>query len=110
VDVPWLVAACDVLPPALFSRTTGPTRAATLDYSVHLPLADPSAHVPPGGHVYLDCRSPLAADGLAVEDGTLWGPDGRVLAFSHQTRLADARIPAAYAPDPAPATAVPSAG
>lgn len=91
VDNLWLAMACDALPPAVFSRTTGPTRAATIDYTVHLPLADPGPHVPPGGHVYMDCRSALAVDGLAVEDGALWGPDGSVLAVSRQTRLADAR-------------------
>lgn len=88
IDNIWLVAACDVLPPALFSRTTGPTRAATIDYTVHLPLADPGAHVAVGEHVFLDCRSPIAVDGLAVEDGVLWAPDGTVLAVSRQTRLA----------------------
>jgi acyl-CoA thioesterase len=93
IDAPWLVAACDVLPPASFSRTTGPTRAATLDYTIHVVEADPAAHVAPGEHVYLDCRSPLAADGLAVEDGVLWAPDGTVLAVSRQTRLADDRVP-----------------
>lgn len=97
IDTAWLVAACDVLPPAPFSRTTGPTRAATLDYTVHLPVADPSSRVPAGAHVYLDCRSPLAADGLVVENGELWGPDGTVLAVSRQTRTADARIPSAFA-------------
>jgi len=101
VDNAWLIAACDVLPPAMFSRTTGPTRAATIDYTVHLAVADPAALVPPGEHVYLDCRSPLAADGLAIENGTLWGPDGTVLALSRQTRLADAEAPAAYVAEPA---------
>jgi acyl-coenzyme A thioesterase PaaI-like protein len=98
VDTAWLVAACDILPPAPFSRTTGPTRAATLDYTVHLPVADPSSRVPGGAHVYLDCRSPLAADGMVVENGELWGPDGSVLAVSRQTRTADARVPATFAP------------
>ena len=97
VDTAWLIAACDILPPASFSMTAGPTRAATLDYTVHLPLADPSLRVSPGTYVYLDCRSPRAADGMAVENGELWGPDGTVLAVSRQTRLADARIPASFA-------------
>jgi acyl-CoA thioesterase len=97
VDTAWLVMACDVLPPASFSRTTGPTRAATLDYTLHLPVADPAAHVAVGEHVFLDCRSPLAADGLAVEDGVLWGPEGVVLAVSRQTRLADDRVPRSFA-------------
>jgi acyl-CoA thioesterase len=107
IDTAWLVMAGDVLPPASFARTTGPTRAATLDYSVHLPLADPGVAVAPGQHVFLECRSPLAADGMAVEDGALWGPDGTVLAVTHQTRLADQQVPRSFAAAPSPAMAPP---
>jgi acyl-CoA thioesterase len=97
VEAAWLVMAGDVLPPASFSRTTGPTRAATLDYTVHLAVADPSPLVPAGEHVYLDCISPLAQDGIAVEDGVLWGPGGEVLAVARQTRLADDQAPRSMA-------------
>ena len=60
---------------------------------------------PVGIAVFLDCRSPLAADGMAVEDGVLWGSDGTVLAVSRQTRLAGERVPC-RSPAMAP-TAVP---
>jgi acyl-CoA thioesterase len=103
IDAAWLAMACDVLPPASFARTAGPTRAATLDYTLHLPVA--AAHVAVGEHVFLDCRSPLAADGMAVEDGVLWGPDGAVLAVSRQTRLADDRVPRSFAGTSVAATA-----
>lgn len=93
IDVPWLVAAGDFLPPASFSRTTGPTRAATLDYAIHLPVADPLAHLPVGSDVFIEAHSTLAADGLAVEDGVLWAPDGTVVAVTRQTRLGDAGVP-----------------
>jgi acyl-CoA thioesterase len=86
IDAAWVVAMCDVLPPAVFSRTTGPVKAATVEYVVHLATGQPS--LPPGEHVYLSCRSPLASEGFAVEDATMWGPDGRVLAVARQTRLA----------------------
>jgi len=86
IDVPWVVAMCDVLPPAIFSRTTGPVKAATIEYVVHLATGAPS--VPPHEYVYLLCRSPLANEGFAVEDATMWTPDGRVLAVARQTRLA----------------------
>jgi acyl-CoA thioesterase len=79
---------CDVLPPAVFSRTTGPVKAATLEYVVHLATGEPALSA--GDHVYLSCRSPLSSDGFAVEDATMWGPDGRVLAVARQTRLAGA--------------------
>lgn len=86
IDAAWVVAMCDVLPPAVFSRTTGPVKAATIEYVVHLASGQPS--LPSGEHVYLSCRSPLASEGLAVEDATMWGPDGHVLAVARQTRLA----------------------
>lgn len=88
IDAAWLVAMCDVLPPAVFSRTTGPVKAATLEYVVHLATGKPD--LPAGEHVYLSCRSPLSQEGFAVEDATMWGPDGRVLAVARQTRLAGA--------------------
>lgn len=88
IDAAWVVAMCDMLPPAVFSRTTGPVMAATIEYVVHLATGQPS--LPSGEHVYLSCRSPLASEGFAVEDATMWGSDGRVLAVARQTRLAGA--------------------
>jgi acyl-CoA thioesterase len=88
IDAAWLVAMCDILPPAVFTRTTGPVKAATLEYVVHLATATPT--LPPGEHVYLSCRAPLSSEGFAVEDATMWGSDGAVLAVARQTRLAGA--------------------
>jgi acyl-CoA thioesterase len=88
IDAAWLVAMCDVLPPAVFSRTTSPVKAATIEYVVQLATGEPS--LPAGDHVYLSCRSPLSSDGFAMEDATMWAPDGRVLAVARQTRLAGA--------------------
>ena len=85
IDAAWLVAMCDVLPPAVFTRTKGPVKAATVEYVVHLATGEPS--LPAGEHAYLSCRSPLSYEGFAVEDATMWGPDGRVLAVARQTRL-----------------------
>ena len=86
IDAAWVVAMCDLLPPAVFSRTTAPVNAASIDYGVHLATGEPS--VPSGEYVYLSCHSPLADEGFAVEDATMWAPDGRVLAVARQTRLA----------------------
>lgn len=86
IDAAWVVAMCDVLPPAIFSRTTGPVKAATIEYVVHLASGNP--HLPADEYVYLSCHSPFASEGFAVEDATMWGPDGRVLAVARQTRLA----------------------
>ncbi len=88
IDSAWLVTMCDLLPPAVFARLDGPVAAATIEYVVHLATDQPS--VPPGEYVYLSCRSPLSNEGFAVEDATLWAPDGRILAVARQTRLAGA--------------------
>jgi len=88
IDAAWVVAMCDILPPAVFTRTTGPAKAATIEYVVHLATGAPA--VTNGERVYLSCRSPLSQEGFAVEDATMWGPDGRVLAVARQTRLAGA--------------------
>ena len=79
---------CDILPPAVFTRTTGPVKAATLEYVVHIATA--CRALPTGDHAYLSCRAPLSSEGFAVEDATMWGPDGTVLALARQTRLAGA--------------------
>ncbi len=86
IDAAWLVAMCDVLPPAVFTRTTVPVKAATIEYVVHLATGEP--FVPAGAHVHLSCRSPLSKEGFAVEDATMWAPDGTVLAVARQIRLA----------------------
>jgi acyl-CoA thioesterase len=98
VDVPWLVAAGDVLPPASFSRTSGPTRAASIDYTIYFATADPAARVPVGADLYVETHAMLAADGMVVEDGVLWAPDGSVLAVSRQTRLGGDEVPRSMAP------------
>ena len=85
IDAAWVVAMCDLLPPAVFSRATGPVKAASIEYVVHLATSDIA--LPRRGYVYLSCRSPLSYEGFAVEDATMWGPDGRVLAVARQTRL-----------------------
>jgi acyl-CoA thioesterase len=86
IDAAWLVAMCDILPPAVFTRTSSPVKAATIEYVVHLATGQPC--VPSGSHLYLSCRSPLSREGFAVEDATMWAPDGSTLAVARQTRLA----------------------
>lgn len=86
IDAAWLVAMCDMLPPAVFSRTTGLVKAASIEYVVHLATGEP--RLPAGEYVYLSCRSPLSSEGFAIEDATMWGSDGHVLAVARQTRLA----------------------
>jgi len=98
IDAAWIVAMCDVLPPAVFSRTTGPVTAASIEYVVHMATGQP--RLGSGEHVYLSCYSPLSSEGFAVEDATMWAPDGRVLAVARQTRLAGAQPAGAGGPRP----------
>jgi len=86
IDAAWLIGMCDILPPAVFGRSNGPVKAATIEYVVHLATSEPS--VSASDYVYLSCRSPLSTEGFAVEDATMWAPDGTVLAVARQTRLA----------------------
>jgi acyl-CoA thioesterase len=98
IDAAWVVAMGDVLPPAVFSRTTGPVKAATLTYTVH--LASGAPRLAPGAYAHLSCRSPHSAEGFAAEHGTMWDHEGRVLAITAQTRLAGE--PLAWAPPARP--------
>lgn len=82
----WVVAMCDMLQPAIFSRVRATLRAASIEYTVHLAAGSPT--LPSGAFVYLSCRSTFASEGFGVDDGAMWGPDGRVLAIARQARLA----------------------
>jgi hypothetical protein len=73
IDAAWLVAMCDVLPPAVFSRTSGPVNAATVEYVVHVATGKP--YLPAGEYAYLSCRSPL---GSRVKPPPIWLHRGRL--------------------------------
>lgn len=88
VDATWLVMMGDIFPPAVFNRTTGPVPAFTVQYGIQVHVSDPATHVPEGGYVYARMHASHSSEGFAVEDGTVWAPDGTVLATCRQTRLA----------------------
>ena len=83
INPAWLVAMRDILPPAVFSRTSRPVKAATIEYIVHLATGEPS--VPQDEYVYLACRSPLSTEGFAVADA-----DAGTRPHSPRTRSSDA--------------------
>jgi acyl-CoA thioesterase len=88
VDAEWLTMLGDYFPPAVAVRNTGPTRAVTIEYSIQIHTStDP---YPLGSRQDLACEmhATHAASGFAVEDGTIWAPDGTLLATVRQTRLA----------------------
>jgi acyl-CoA thioesterase len=88
VDGPWLTMLGDYFPPAVCVRYTGPARAVSIEYAIQLHTsADP---VPLGPDDLLACtmHTTHAAEGFALEDGSIWAPDGLLLATIRQTRLA----------------------
>lgn len=88
VDGPWLTMLGDYFPPAVCVRETTPTRAVSIEYAIQVHTsADP---FPLGPDEVLACtmHTTHAAEGLAIEDGTIWGPDGTLVATTRQTKLA----------------------
>lgn len=88
VDAEWLTMLGDYFPPAVAVRNTGPSRAVTIEYSIQIHTSAESYPLGAGQHVACEMHATHAASGFAVEDGTIWAPDGTLLATVRQTRLA----------------------
>ena len=88
VDTAWLTLLGDYFPPAVTVRNTGPTRAVSIEYSIQIHTSADVIEL--GDDEYLACEMHAfhAAEGFAVEDGSIWAPDGTLLATTRQTRLA----------------------
>lgn len=86
VDAALLALAADAWWPPAFGPLDRPAAAPTLDLTVHV-----RADVPREGldtvPVLGDFRTTLSRDGLVEEDGTLWHPDGTLMAQSRQLAL-----------------------
>ncbi|MEZ5219229.1 MAG: thioesterase family protein [Ilumatobacteraceae bacterium] len=88
VDSAWLLMYGDYFPPAVFTRTTGPSRAVTIEYSLQVHVAGREWDLGTDGLLAARMHAFHSHDGFAVEDGTVHLPDGRLLATTRQTRLA----------------------
>lgn len=83
IDPVLLAAYSDAFIPSVFTRLSEPIAAPTIDLTVHFlgeyPL-DPD---------WVLCRfkTPVARDGLSIEDGWMWARDGSLLARSRQLAL-----------------------
>ena len=88
IDTAWLTLLGDYFPPAVTVRNTGPTRAVSIEYSIQIHTS--ADRIELGADEYLACEmhATHAAEGFAVEDGSIWAPDGTLLATTRQTRLA----------------------
>jgi acyl-CoA thioesterase len=87
-DAAWLTMLGDYFPPAVLVRNTGPSRAVSIEYAIQLHVSDPTVTLAAGEHLACEFHATHAAAGFAVEDGTIWTPDGTLLATTRQTRLA----------------------
>lgn len=88
VDHPWLVMFGDYFPPAVFTRSTEPQRAVTIEYSIQIHCAGSTWALGPDEFLSARMHAVHSHDGFAVEDGWIWLPDGTLLATTRQTRLA----------------------
>ncbi|MDQ6774548.1 MAG: thioesterase family protein [Candidatus Dormibacteraeota bacterium] len=80
---PLLAAMADSWMPAAVARLSErPGFLPTIDLTVHF-----HAELPVGGWAFVLFRSDLAGGGQWEEDGTIWSPEGRVLARSRQLAL-----------------------
>ena len=87
-DTTWLTMFGDYLPPAVFARSTGPSRAVTVEYAIQIHLGTDRWTLPDGTYLTARMEAFHAHDGFAIEDGAIWLPDGALLATTRQTRLA----------------------
>ena len=84
LDHALVAALTDAWFPAAFPRLHGPEALPTIDLTIHF-RAQP--RVAPGESVLTVFRSRHAGGGFVEEDGTLWAPDGTLLAQSRQLAL-----------------------
>jgi acyl-CoA thioesterase len=83
LDAPLVAALADAWPPAIFPVAPGPLAAPTVELTVHFRGEIPAA----GDWVLGMFESRVGHAGFFEEDGTLWTPDGTLLAQSRQLAL-----------------------
>lgn len=84
IDAPWLTMILDWFPPTAFSRNDPPTGGVSVDYTVHLHRTlDPLA---PEGWLAGELHADVSTGAMALEQGTIRGPQGQLLAESFHTR------------------------
>ena len=83
-----LVAISDALPPAIFPRVHDRMAVPTIDLTVHIRATLPLAGMDVDDRIYAEFTTEHVADGFIEEDGTMWAPDGTLLAQSRQLAIA----------------------
>ncbi len=88
LDAIELVAISDALPPAIFPRVSDRMAVPTIDLTVHIRAPLPLAGLAVDDRIYAEFTTDHVADGFIEEDGTMWAPDGTLLAQSRQLAIA----------------------
>jgi acyl-CoA thioesterase len=88
VDAEWLTMLGDYFPPAVAVRNTRQSRAVSIEYGIQIHTSADYYPLSSGQDLVCEMKATHAASGFAVEDGTIWAPDGTLLATVRQTRLA----------------------
>jgi acyl-CoA thioesterase len=86
-DAVALAMFADAWFPSPWVRLREPVPAPTIDLTVHFRAPAAAAALEPGEPVLAVFRSTTATNGFFDEDGTLWTPDGVLLAQSRQLAL-----------------------
>ncbi len=90
VDAYAVAALWDAWPPAMFARAMERRfRGAvpTVEVSVYFRRRLPLPKLTREQHVLLDVETTMVSEGIAEESGTIWAPDGRLLAHTRQLNL-----------------------
>lgn len=87
-DTAWLAMFGDYFPPAVFTRSTEPVRAVTIEYSIQIHSGAGSWTLADDEYLAARMHAFHSHDGFAVEDGWIHLPDGTLLATVRQSRLA----------------------
>lgn len=78
---------CDAWLPAPFALLKAPAPAPTIDLTIHFRQRLPVASMSESDPVLARFTSTTSAGGFFEEDGTIWAPDGTLLAQSRQLAL-----------------------
>lgn len=86
-DAAALAFYCDAWLPAPFALLKAPAPAPTVDLTIHFRQRLPLASMGPEDPVLARFTSSTSHGGFFEEDGTIWAPDGTLLAQSRQLAL-----------------------
>jgi acyl-CoA thioesterase len=87
IDAPALALFCDALYSPPFVRLAGPGVSPTIDLTIHFRADAARVGLRPGELCFARFHTGLVHEGFFEEDGTVWAPDGALLAQSRQLAI-----------------------